>query len=489
MKSEKQTTPRLDAHHRCDLPDPSLTKEGSLIDLTHGGLFEGIGGFSLAARWAGIKTVWMVENNKWCNKLLNKHFPEAEKHGDIKETRDLRTVDIITGGFPCQPFSVAGKRKGAEDDRALWPEMFRIIKESKPAWVIGENVTGIINMELDTVLSDLEGEGFEAIPFVIPACGINAWHRRNRVWILAYSEDNGRRRRSDRQRGTDKREFFEEEQEGREVRDKVAGCDGERVIADTISMAAGAISGGVFGKAGKTESEKDQREWLRAGFEHIYEILADSYGGGLKEQQQSGISQESEEGNFWRGSIECGSWWKAEPGVGRVVSRLSTKLDVHLRGGKIIEKVSILRCHTCAENLAERQRNEGADFQDAEILQFEMLRECNTCKLRLFNKIRKETSAKIISDNKRIKVRNMQSWWGEVEPTPQGRKYTEQSEEQHIDFVLQMPQIRGYEAEKEECSRVNRLKGLGNAIVPEIAYIFYMLIRQIEEQLAINNEE
>lgn len=452
-----------------------------MIELTHGGLFEGIGGFSLAARWAGIKTVWMVENNKWCNKLLNKHFPEAEKHGDIKETRNLRTVDILTGGFPCQPFSVAGKRKGSEDDRALWPEMFRIIKESKPAWVIGENVTGIINMELDTVLSDLESEGFEAIPFVIPACGINAWHRRNRVWILAYSADNGRRRRSDRQRGTDKREFFEEEPEGREIRDKAKGCDGEWVTADTIGMAAGAKRGGIYGKAGEGEGEKDQRERLRAGFEHIYEILADSYGTGWEKQRQQ------QSGREFLSTFECGSWWQTEPGVGRVVSRLSTKLDVHLRGGKIIEKVSILRCHTCAENLAERQRNEGADFQDAEILQFEMLRECNTCKLRLFNKIRKETSAKIISDNERIKVRNMQSWWGEVEPTPQGRKYTEQSEEQHIDFVLQMPQIRGYEAEKEECSRVNRLKGLGNAIVPEIAYVFFMMIKEIEEQLTMSN--
>lgn len=360
--------------------NPPFKNKGGLVELTHGGLFEGIGGFSLAARWAGIKTEWVVENNKWCKKLLKKHFPEAEQHGDIKETRNLRTVDIITGGFPCQPFSVAGKRKGKEDDRALWPEMLRIIKESKPAWVIGENVAGIINMELDTVLSDLEGEGFETQAFVIPACGINAWHRRNRVWILAYSADNGRRRRSDRQCGADKREFQQEEQEGSAVWDKVEGRAGKRAIAesgkntgigtkvnkgissdnnkrksgpkherksdgtkypefssddrsnrkqnitsDTIGVAAGAKRGGLFGKGGEAESEAYQRERLRAGFEHIYEVLADSYFPGWKEQW------EREPGREELSSFECGSWWQTEPGVGRVVHGLSGRVD-RLRG-------------------------------------------------------------------------------------------------------------------------------------------------------------
>lgn len=296
------------------------------IELTHGGLFEGIGGFSLAARWAGIKTVWQVENNEWCTKLLNKHFPEAEKHGDIKETRNLRTVDIITGGFPCQPFSVAGKRKGAEDDRALWPEMLRVIKESKPSWVIGENVDGIISMELHTVLSDLEGEGFETQTFIIPACGINAWHRRNRVWILAYSAHNRWRRRSDRQSGIDKREFQQEEQEeqeGREVRDQVAGCAGFEHIYEIISQSYG------FGSSESGE-EYESEQFNKDGRTRTF--IPDSYGSGFKKQQQPGsIDQEREWYMERQSAIECGSWWQTEPGVGRVVHGLPCRVD-RLRG-------------------------------------------------------------------------------------------------------------------------------------------------------------
>jgi DNA (cytosine-5)-methyltransferase 1 len=99
--------------------------------------------------------------------------------------RDFAGVSLITGGFPCQPFSVAGKRRGAADDRAIWPQMFRVINEARPAWVLGENVPGIIGMELDNVLSDLEGIGYATRAFVIPACAVDARHRRDRLWIMA----------------------------------------------------------------------------------------------------------------------------------------------------------------------------------------------------------------------------------------------------------------------------------------------------------------
>lgn len=155
-------------------------------------LFSGIGGFSLSASWAGIETVQFVEYDTYCQKVLNKNFPGVPIHGDIKTFKGRAgAADIISGGFPCQPFSCAGKQRGAEDDRALWPEMFRIIKEVRPSWVLGENVTGIISMELDNVLFDLESEGYETQTFVIPACAVDAKHRRNRVWIVANS--NGKR--------------------------------------------------------------------------------------------------------------------------------------------------------------------------------------------------------------------------------------------------------------------------------------------------------
>ena len=131
--------------------------------------------------------------------MLEKHWPDVPRWRDIRtltgdglyERTGLRTVDVISGGFPCQPFSLAGKRNGKDDDRYLWPEMLRVIREISPAWVIGENVPGIINLALDQVLSDLEGEGYESQAFVIPACGVDAPHKRERVAIVAHAIDGG----------------------------------------------------------------------------------------------------------------------------------------------------------------------------------------------------------------------------------------------------------------------------------------------------------
>lgn len=160
--------------------------------MKHIGLFEGIGGFSLAARWMGWETIAWCEWNPFCQKVLNYHFPKAKQHGDITTT-DFTIYrgqcDILTGGFPCQPYSVAGKRLGKEDERHLWPHMLRAIREIKPYWVVGENVSGLINWNggvvFDEVQTDLENEGYEVIPFVLPACGVDAPHKRDRVWFIA----------------------------------------------------------------------------------------------------------------------------------------------------------------------------------------------------------------------------------------------------------------------------------------------------------------
>ena len=167
--------------------------------LTHLSLFSGIGGLDLAAEWAGFKTVGQCEWADYPTKILEKHWPSVPRWRDIRtltkesfyEQTGLRTVDVVSGGFPCQPFSVAGKHGGKDDDRYLWPEMLRVIREICPLWVIGENVPGIVNLALDTVLADLEGEGYEAQPFIVPACGVDAPHKRDRVCILAHAINGG----------------------------------------------------------------------------------------------------------------------------------------------------------------------------------------------------------------------------------------------------------------------------------------------------------
>lgn len=156
-------------------------------ELTHLDLFSGIGGFALAAKWNGYRTVAFCDNEPYAQAVLKKHWPDVPCHQDIREVRGelYAGVTLLTGGFPCQPFSVAGKQRGKTDDRYLWPEMLRVIREARPAWIIGENVAGIVNMALDQVHTDLEAEGYEVETIIIPACGVDAPHKRDRVWIIA----------------------------------------------------------------------------------------------------------------------------------------------------------------------------------------------------------------------------------------------------------------------------------------------------------------
>jgi DNA (cytosine-5)-methyltransferase 1 len=156
--------------------------------VTHLDLFSGIGGFAIAARWAGFKTIAFSEIEPYACRILARHWPDIPNLGDIRTIRQPPAATLITAGFPCQPFSVAGKRRGTADDRALWPALRQVIELCQPGYVLAENVTGIINMELDGVLSDLDGLGYTTWPFVIPACAVDARHRRERVWIMAYAE-------------------------------------------------------------------------------------------------------------------------------------------------------------------------------------------------------------------------------------------------------------------------------------------------------------
>ncbi len=245
------------------------------MKLTHASLFSGLGGSDIAAQWMGWENAFHSEINEFCNTILKYWFPYAEHYTDITKT-DFRKwkgkIDVLTGGFPCQPFSLAGQRKGADDDRYLWPEMLRAIREIRPTWVIGENVAGILSMVqpgkeiemgcqsslfeegnketlleqefvTETICRDLEREGYSVQPFIIPACSVGAPHRRDRIWFIAHCPDTGTK----------------------EVWQK--GKDGILSVG-TLTHANGNDAGRCrYGearcKAGKGEKEKREWEWIR----------------------------------------------------------------------------------------------------------------------------------------------------------------------------------------------------------------------------------
>lgn len=188
--------------------------------MNHGSLFSGIGGFDLAAEWKGWTNVFHCEKDEKARSVLHKNFPHVNSHEDIFELDGAQyegQIDILTGGFPCQPFSLAGKRRGTDDDRHLWPQMLRVIREIKPTYVIGENVFGLTNMEdgrtFDNIWTSLEDEGYTVESFILPAAAVQAWHRRDRVWIIAYANDRNERRTPRRfQRKNGQRELQKQQQ-------------------------------------------------------------------------------------------------------------------------------------------------------------------------------------------------------------------------------------------------------------------------------------
>ena len=289
--------------------------------LSHGSLFSGIGGFDLAASWMGWNNIFQCEKDEWCRKVLAKNFPNTNRYEDIKEFNAKKyngTIDVISGGFPCQPFSVAGQRKGKEDDRYLWAEMLRIINEVQPKFVVGENVTGIIGMALDTVLSDLEAQGYTTETYIIPACSKNAWHRRDRVWIVAYSnsirwnneqKENGQPLHNGNRNGKTK-----EQSRGKQQRR--TGEPGS-IFPNTESKLSNERENG---------NNTEQREiQLQPGGGNSISSNANGIGweNCIHGQEQRG--ETSQFGNTY--TEQYRNYWEVEPELGRVVNGLSGRVD------------------------------------------------------------------------------------------------------------------------------------------------------------------
>jgi len=322
--------------------------------ITHLSLFSGIGGLDLAAGQAGIETIGQCEFADYQTKVLEKHWPDVPRWRDIRtltkesfyERTGRRTVDIVSGGFPCQPFSVAGKQKGKEDDRYLWPEMLRVIRELVPPWVIGENVPGILRIAGRTVCEDLEREGYAVTVFNFEAAAVGAPHRRERVFFVANAKCT--ERRSSESPGYDPNRYDAGRQEAAGRAGASSENDGAGPVADSEGRGWGSRRPELAGQQGKAS--------LINGGSH----MADTHNTGLQGRERGELQEctsewtsgtgstyvaDSENANRWghdaaqylgRRDSEVGrcgiqrSWlqhWSVEPDVGRVANGVPSRVD------------------------------------------------------------------------------------------------------------------------------------------------------------------
>jgi DNA (cytosine-5)-methyltransferase 1 len=299
-------------------------------------LFSGIGGFSLGLEATGhFETAAFCEIDPYCKQVLKKHWPNVPIFDDIRQLKgtDIGTIDIITGGYPCQPFSVAGKQKAEQDPRHLWPEYFRLIQELKPTWVIGENVSGHIKLGLDSVLEDLASEGYSTRTFSISASSIGANHKRERIWTVAYSNDS-----RDRTSQHEANSNWEKINEGwQEQSFSEPSRQSENVANTDCRLRGGRRTIGSSRDDSKRKLHPTQKEQATHDIRSKTircntvrgktETMADSDSERLKEQWRSkSISTKGDKS-------ECGSseegigWWKTEPRVGRVAHGIPKRVD------------------------------------------------------------------------------------------------------------------------------------------------------------------
>ena len=308
-----------------------MTKKYKHLDL-----FSGIGGFSLGLEATGaFETVAFCDYDQYCQKVLRKHWPWVTIYDDVKELNSERLsanghteVDIITGGYPCQPFSIAGRQKGEQDPRHVWPEMFRLVKELRPTWVIGENVSGHIKLGLDTVLENLESEGYATRAFSISASSIGSNHQRERVWIIANTNelgwDNWIYNREERQVSNDKERNIEESESERDRRiDRIGQVS--QTMEDTRCTQ---WPWSFF----QNQDEDETREGYADQFERSSGTsesdvadteVSDTDSEGLARRWSEFELREGQE----EGEIGWSQWWQSEPNVGRVANGVPKRVD------------------------------------------------------------------------------------------------------------------------------------------------------------------
>ena len=316
--------------------------------MNHVDLFSGIGGFSLGLeRTGGFKTVAFCEIEKFPKEILRKHWPNVKQYDDIKEltneklkTDGIGPVDILTCGYPCQPFSNAGLKKGEQDPRHLWPDCFRLIKECRPTWVIGENVSGHIKLGLDSVLSDLESQGYGTRTFSVSAASVGANHKRERVWVLAYSERNHDFNKKQRIDGEEKeipREHWEKNSDSRQS----SGTSSIRETGSEHVENTGRSSGGIESSRNKESvgsRPSEETKWT-ANTDQVArpssgtKIMANTVSGNAQTgcERQGEVRQRHSGKRIPGDASSCGKnpwegWWDLEPKLGRVVNGVPNRV-------------------------------------------------------------------------------------------------------------------------------------------------------------------
>lgn len=305
-------------------------------------LCAGIGGFTLGLEWAGMNCKGQVEIDDYCTGVLKRHWPHVPKWRDVRECAAnpdcLPTVDLIAGGYPCQPFSLAGQRRGTSDDRHLWPEIFTLVRHKQPAWCLFENVVGHVTLGLKQVLSDLESEGYETEGFVIPACAADAPHRRDRFWIIAHAAGkriNGSGRRKLRQWPWGNPET------GREGLRQANGTEGTNLTGAVCEAVSNSHGTGCEKQYLASITDKQR---FHTGLPSSSDVPHSQHNGNVRRDGQlSATTQAGGNGNHYGGREtphEPRQRWSAEPGVGRVAYGIPHRVDrIRALGNAVVPQV------------------------------------------------------------------------------------------------------------------------------------------------------